>query len=68
MTLTGLQQPMTYLLFLLFSSLKNAVRVAIGPIATPDFIVYSDLPKVAHTTHHTFVLCTAPGCHVYLFP
>ena len=27
------------------SSLKNAVRLAIGPIATPDFIVYSDLPK-----------------------
>eukprot|EP00596_Hydrurales_sp_CCMP1899_P000122 CAMPEP_0119033634 /NCGR_PEP_ID=MMETSP1177-20130426/685_1 /TAXON_ID=2985 /ORGANISM="Ochromonas sp, Strain CCMP1899" /LENGTH=687 /DNA_ID=CAMNT_0006990525 /DNA_START=172 /DNA_END=2235 /DNA_ORIENTATION=+ len=25
--------------------LKNAVRQAIGPIATPDFIVYSDLPK-----------------------
>jgi acetyl-CoA synthetase len=25
--------------------LKNAVRSAIGPIATPDFIVYSDLPK-----------------------
>jgi hypothetical protein len=23
------------------------VRVAIGPIATPDFIVYSDLPKVS---------------------
>jgi hypothetical protein len=26
--------------------LKNAVRAAIGPIATPDFIIYSDLPKV----------------------
>ena len=25
--------------------LKNAVRSAIGPIATPDFIVFSDLPK-----------------------
>lgn len=25
--------------------LKNAVRNAIGPIATPDFIVFSDLPK-----------------------
>lgn len=25
--------------------LKNAVRVAIGPIATPDFIIYTDLPK-----------------------
>lgn len=25
--------------------LKNAVRNAIGPIATPDFFVYSDLPK-----------------------
>ena len=25
--------------------LKQAVRDAIGPIATPDFIVYSDLPK-----------------------
>lgn len=29
----------------LTTKLKNAVRVAIGPIATPDFIVYSDLPK-----------------------
>ena len=29
----------------LTASLKSAVRVAIGPIATPDFIVYSDLPK-----------------------
>jgi hypothetical protein len=28
------------------SVLKNAVRAAIGPIATPDFIIYSDLPKV----------------------
>jgi len=27
------------------SELKNAVRAAIGPIATPDFIIYSDLPK-----------------------
>jgi acetyl-CoA synthetase len=27
--------------------LKNAVREAIGPIATPDFIVYCDLPKVS---------------------
>ena len=26
--------------------LKTAVRTAIGPIATPDFIVYADLPKV----------------------
>jgi acetyl-CoA synthetase len=25
--------------------LKGAVRAAIGPIATPDFIVYCDLPK-----------------------
>ena len=25
--------------------LKGAVRTAIGPIATPDFIIYSDLPK-----------------------
>ena len=25
--------------------MKNAVRLAIGPIATPDFIVYCDLPK-----------------------
>jgi hypothetical protein len=47
------------------SQLKNAVRVAIGPIATPDFIVYSDLPKVrlpphTHThinTHTSSVLC-----------
>ncbi len=29
----------------LTASLKAAVRSAIGPIATPDFIVYSDLPK-----------------------
>ena len=26
--------------------LKNAVRTVIGPFATPDFIVYSELPKV----------------------
>jgi acetyl-CoA synthetase len=26
-------------------SLKNAVRDAIGPFATPDFIIYGDLPK-----------------------
>ena len=29
----------------LTTKLKNAVRAAIGAIATPDFIVYSDLPK-----------------------
>jgi acetyl-CoA synthetase len=29
----------------LTKSLVGAVRTAIGPIATPDFIVYSDLPK-----------------------
>lgn len=29
----------------LTTQLKNAVRAAIGPIATPDIIVYSDLPK-----------------------
>jgi len=29
----------------LTTKLKNAVRTAIGPIATPDFIVFSDLPK-----------------------
>jgi hypothetical protein len=29
-----------------YSTLKNAVRAAIGPIATPDFIIYGDLPKV----------------------
>jgi acetyl-CoA synthetase len=29
----------------LAKSLKTAVRSAIGPIATPDFIVFSDLPK-----------------------
>ncbi len=27
-------------------ALKNAVRSVIGPFATPDFIVYSELPKV----------------------
>ena len=37
--------PHLYYLFSPSSSLKNAVRVAIGPIATPDFIVYCDLPK-----------------------
>ena len=30
--------------------LKNAVREAIGPIATPDIIVYCDLPKVTVVT------------------
>jgi acetyl-CoA synthetase len=29
----------------LTTALKNAVRAAIGPIATPDIIIYSDLPK-----------------------
>lgn len=29
----------------LVTVLKNAVRSAIGPIATPDFIIFSDLPK-----------------------
>ncbi|KAJ1419421.1 acetyl-coenzyme A synthetase, partial [Ochromonadaceae sp. CCMP2298] len=29
----------------LTGQLKSAVRAAIGPIATPDFVVYSDLPK-----------------------
>jgi acetyl-CoA synthetase len=29
----------------LTTQLKSAVRAAIGPIATPDIIVYSDLPK-----------------------
>ena len=29
----------------LTSRLKGAVRTAIGPIATPDFIIYTDLPK-----------------------
>ena len=29
----------------LTKALAGAVRAAIGPIATPDFIVYSDLPK-----------------------
>ena len=29
----------------LTKKLKGAVRSSIGPIATPDFIVYSDLPK-----------------------
>ena len=29
----------------LTKTLAGAVRAAIGPIATPDFIVYSDLPK-----------------------
>jgi acetyl-CoA synthetase len=31
--------------YALTGHLKNAVRAAIGPIATPDFIVFSDLPK-----------------------
>ena len=30
----------------LTATLRSAVREAIGPIATPDFIVYGDLPKV----------------------
>jgi acetyl-CoA synthetase len=30
----------------LVSILKNAVRTAIGPVATPDFIIFCDLPKV----------------------
>ena len=29
----------------LVTSLKNAVRAAIGPFATPDIVVFSDLPK-----------------------
>jgi acetyl-CoA synthetase len=29
----------------LITELKLAVRAAIGPIATPDFIIFSDLPK-----------------------
>ena len=29
----------------LIKTLKNAVRTAISPIATPDFIIFSDLPK-----------------------
>jgi acetyl-CoA synthetase len=29
----------------LTKKLKNAVRAAIGPFATPDMIVFSDLPK-----------------------
>lgn len=29
-----------------YRSLKAVVRKAIGPIATPDFIVFCDLPKV----------------------
>lgn len=29
----------------LVTFLKNAVRAAIGPIATPDFIIFTDLPK-----------------------
>ncbi len=29
----------------LTAKLKNAVRSAIGAIATPDFIIYTDLPK-----------------------
>ncbi len=31
----------------IFRILKASVRKAIGPIATPDFIVYCDLPKVS---------------------
>lgn len=34
------------------SVLKNAVREAIGPIATPDIIVYCDLPKVCVLSIH----------------
>jgi acetyl-CoA synthetase len=30
----------------LTTKLKDSVRTAIGPIATPDVIIYSDLPKV----------------------
>jgi acetyl-CoA synthetase len=30
--------------------LKQAVRTAIGPIATPDFIIFSDLPKVRNVS------------------
>jgi len=29
----------------LAGALKNAVRTAIGPFATPDIIVFADLPK-----------------------
>ena len=29
----------------LTTKLKNAVRATIGPIATPDYIIYTDLPK-----------------------
>ena len=51
MTLSVIQQIISTCILITLSQLKNAVRVAIGPIATPDFIVYSDLPKVTTTTH-----------------
>lgn len=42
-------------------TLKNAVRAAIGPIATPDFIIYSDLPKVPIYYIYIFIL------YIYLY-
>ena len=35
----------TYYYTIIISILKNAVRSSIGPFATPDYIVYGDLPK-----------------------
>ena len=35
-----------WMIFFMVRVLKNAVRDAIGPIATPDYIIYADLPKV----------------------
>ena len=31
----------------LIRTLKNAVRASIGSFATPDYIIYGDLPKTA---------------------
>ena len=48
-----------HILFLMGSNstLKNAVRNAIGPIATPDFIIYSELPKVIMYGLFWFMRC-----------
>lgn len=51
--------------------LKLAVRNAIGPIATPDFIVYTDLPKVHYrecSILHILSGCSAIADHTALAP
>lgn len=40
----------------LTQKMKDAVRKSIGPIATPDFIIYSDLPKVYYTIITTTIV------------